>query len=337
MADLSTSFMGIHLQSPVILGASNLVSDLSQIKKAEEAGIGAIVYKTLFEEQIQLETLQLDEALHEYDHRAAEMEKLFPEIEHAGPEEHLIQVRKLKENVSVPVFASLNAIYNPTWVEYARLLEQTGVDGLEVNFYRVPVSGEADALEIENHQIHILKEIKEVIRIPVSVKISPFYTNPLHFAEKLDKAGMNGLVLFNRFFQPEIDIENEAFHFPWELTQKGEYKVTLRYVGLLYQHIKAEMAATRGVKTYDEVIKMILAGAHAVQMVSAFYENSFEHLRLVLSGLQTWMSKKGYQNLSDFRGKLSHHSLRDEFTYSRAQYVDILKHADDILKKYPMR
>ncbi|MBN1924323.1 MAG: dihydroorotate dehydrogenase-like protein [Prolixibacteraceae bacterium] len=337
MADLSTFYLGLTLKSPVILGASNIVSDENQISKAVEAGIGAIVYKTLFEEQIQLESLQFDEELHEYDHRAAEMEKIFPEIEHAGTEEHLLKLKRFKEKVEVPVIASVNAIYNTSWVEYAQQLAETGVDALELNFYRVPVSGEATGSEIENHQLHILKEIKEAVKIPVGVKLSPFYTNPINFIEKLDKAGADGIVLFNRFFQPEIDIEKEEYHFPWELTKEGEYKVTLRYVGLLYKNIKAGIIANRGIKTGEDVVKMILAGADAVQMVSAFYENSMGYLKQVLSDVEKWMDKKGYATLDAFKGKLSKANTNDDFSYRRAQYVDILKNADEILKKYPMR
>lgn len=337
MTELSTTYMGLKLKNPLVMGASNLVSNLEQIKKAEEAGVAAIVYKSLFEEQIQLESLQLDEELHEYDNRSAEMEKIFPEIEHAGPEEHLLALRKLKESVSIPVIASVNAIYNSTWVEYAKLLEETGIDGLEVNFYRVPVSADGDAKMIEDHQIKILKEIKEAVSIPVSVKLSTFYTNPINFITKLSAAGADGVVLFNRFFQPDIDVENEKFHFPWELTRKGDYQVTLRYVGILYNKIKPTIIANRGVKTSNDLIKMLLAGADAVQVVSAFYENGVEHATTLLAELQKWMEKKGYESISDFKGKLSREQLNDDFSYKRAQYVDILKNSDEILKKYPMR
>ncbi|MBN2805661.1 MAG: dihydroorotate dehydrogenase-like protein [Prolixibacteraceae bacterium] len=337
MANLSTSYMGILLKNPIVLGASNMVSDLEQIKKAEAAGVAAIVYKSLFEDQIQLESLQLDEELHEYDFRGAEMEKIFPEIEHAGPKEHLIALRKLKESVSIPVIASVNAIYSPTWVEYAKLIEETGVDGLEINFYRVPVSAEADAKMIEDHQVKILKEIKEAIKIPVSVKVSTFYTNPLSFMTKLSKAGADGIVLFNRFFQPEIDIETEEFYFPWELTRKGDYQVTLRYTGLLYGKIKASVIANRGIKNSSDVIKMILAGADAVQMVSAFYENGVGYATTLLSELEKWMDQKGYAQLSDFKGKLSKQNIKDEYAYKRAQYIDILKNSSEILKTYPLR
>jgi dihydroorotate dehydrogenase (fumarate) len=337
MANLSTNYMGIPLKNPIVLGASNFVSDLNQIKKAEEAGVAAVVYKTLFEEQVALESLQFDEELHEYDFRSAEMENIFPRIEHAGPTEHLLKLRKLKESVSIPVFASVNALYNQTWVEYAQLLEETGIDGLEVNFYRVPVSGEADAKMIESHQIKVLKEVREAIKIPISVKLSYFYTNPINLVDKMEKAGANGFVLFNRFFQPEIDIEKEEFFFPWELTQKGEYKVTLRYLGLLFGQTNATLIANRGIKTSEDVIKMILAGADSVQMVSAFYENGIQYASKLLSDIETWMDKKGYNSLVDFKGNLSKVRIKDEYTYNRAQYVDILKNADEILKLYPMR
>ncbi|NCB07394.1 MAG: dihydroorotate dehydrogenase, partial [Bacteroidia bacterium] len=176
MADLSTTYMGIKLKNPLILGASNLVTKPDAIKQIEEAGIGAIVYRSLFEEQIQLENLQLDEELSEYENRNAEMTRLFPDLEHAGPEEHLYQLEKLKKSVSVPVFASLNAIYEPTWVDYAKKLEKTGVDGLELNLFAVPGYFEVPGQTIEDKQVQIVKAVKQAVNIPVSVKISLYYT-----------------------------------------------------------------------------------------------------------------------------------------------------------------
>ena len=337
MANLSTTYMGIPLKNPIILGASNMVTDIEQIKKAEAAGVAAVVYKSLFEEQIQLESLQLEEELHEYDFRGAEMEKIFPEIEHAGPKEHLIALKKLKQSVSIPVIASINAVYNPTWVEYAQLVEETGVDGLEINFYRVPISAEADAKMIEDHQVKVLKEIKEAVKIPVSVKLSTFYTNPLSFISKLSKAGANAVVIFNRFFQPEVNINTEEFYFPWELTRQGDYQVTLRYAGLLYGKIKSSIVANRGIKTSEDVIKMLLVGADAVQMVSAFYENGVDYASTLLADVEKWMDQKGYREINDFKGKLSKANLNDEFAYKRAQYIEILKNSNEILKTYPLR
>jgi dihydroorotate dehydrogenase (fumarate) len=196
MADLKTKYLGIELKNPVIIGASNLVTDISNIKKAEEFGAAAIVYKSLFEEQIQLERAQLEDELHEYDERHAEMVSLFPSVEHAGPEEHLLNLRKVKESVSIPVIASLNAIYKETWVEYASLVEQTGVDALELNFYFVPREMKTDGRSINENQISILKAVKEKVKLPVSVKLSPFYANPLNIISLMDKAGARGFVLF---------------------------------------------------------------------------------------------------------------------------------------------
>ncbi len=336
MADLSTTYMGVKLKNPIILGASNLVTKPEVIKELEAAGIAAIVYKSLFEEQIQLESLQFDEELNEYAERNAEMTRLFPDIEHAGPKEHLYNLKKLKQNSSVPVFASLNAIYEPTWVEYAKSLEDTGIDGLELNLYANPGYFEVEGSSIEDKQYQIVKSVKKAVKIPVSVKLSPFYTNTLNFIKKLDEAGVDGFVLFNRFFQPEIDIENEVFHYPWELTQSHDHQLSLRYAGLLHGNIEGDICASRGIYTSEDVIRLLLAGADVVQTVSAIYKNQPAVIASMLAEIQTWMDKKGYKKLDDFRGNLSRKTLKDPYTYQRAQYVDILMKSEEIFKKYPM-
>lgn len=336
MADLSTTYMGIPLKNPLILGACNLVNKPEVIKELEMAGIAAIVYRSLFEEQIQLESLQMDEQLNEYDDRHAEMTRIFPDISHAGPREHLFNLKKLKESSSVPVFASLNALYEPSWVEYAKALEETGVDGLELNLYATPGYFEVGASSIEEKQYQIVKSVKKAVRIPVSVKLSPFYTNTLNFVKRLDEAGVDGFVMFNRFFQPDIDIENEVFHFPWELTQPRDIHLSLRYVGLIHGNIEGSICGTRGVYTSEDVIRMLLAGVDAVQMVSAIYKRELSYVATVLKEMETWMDRKGYKTLDDFRGKLSRKNLKDPFTYQRAQYVDILMKSEEIFKKYPM-
>jgi dihydroorotate dehydrogenase (fumarate) len=336
MADLSTTYMGVQLKNPLILGASNLVTKPEVIKELETAGIAAIVYKSLFEEQIQLESLQLNEELNEYANRNSEMGKLFPDIEHAGPKEHLFNLRKLKQNTSVPVFASLNAMYEPSWVEYAKLLEETGIDGLELNLYATPGYFEVGASNVEEKQYQIVKSVKKAVKIPVSVKLSPFYTNTLNFIKKLDEAGVDGFVMFNRFFQPDIDIENEVFHFPWELTQPRDHQLALRFAGLLHGNIEGSICASRGIYTSDDVIKLLLAGADVVQIVSAIYKKELSYVGTLLSEIEAWMDKKGYKTLDDFRGKLSRKNLKDPFSYQRAQYVDILAKSEEIFKKYPM-
>ena len=336
MANLSTTYMGVQLKNPLILGASNLVTKPDVIKQIEEAGIGAIVYRSLFEEQVQLESLQMDEELTEYEERNAEMTTIFPDLEHAGPKEHLYNVEKLVKSVNVPVFASLNAIYEPTWVEYAKELEKTGVAGLEINLYAVPGYFEVTSESIEEKQVQIVKAVKKAVKIPVSVKISMFYTNPLNFIKKIDEAGADAYVLFNRFFQPEIDIDKEEYHYPWELSNPKDHMVSLRYAGLLYGNLEGSVCVSRGIYDANDVIKMILAGADVVQVVSTIYRNSPSIVSDILMDLNRWMDEKGYKSLEDFRGKLSRKNMKDPFAYQRAQYVDILMHSESIFKKYPM-
>lgn len=336
MADLSTTYMGVKLKNPIILGASNLVTKPEVVKELEEAGVAAIVYKSLFEEQIQLESLQFDEQINEYADRNSEMGRIFPDIDHAGPKEHLYNLKKLKQNSSVPVFASLNAIYEPTWVEYAKALEDTGVDGLELNLYATPGYFEVGASSIEDKQYQIVKSVKKAVKIPVSVKLSPFYTNTLNFIKQLDEAGVDGFVMFNRFFQPEIDIEKEVFEFPWELTQSRDHHLSLRYVGLLHGNIEGSICASRGIYTAEDVIRLLLSGADVVQVVSTIYKNQAAYVGTILAEVGAWMDKKGYKTLNDFRGNLSRKNLKDPYTYQRAQYVDILMKSEEIFKKYPM-
>ncbi len=337
MADLKTKYLGIDLKNPVIIGASNLVTNLDNIKKAEESGAAAIVFKSLFEEQIQLENAQFDDELEEYNDRNAEMGKLFPELQHAGPEEHLVNVRNAKESVGIPVIASLNAIYKETWVDYALMLEQTGVDALELNFYSVPKNFDIEGATIESNQVEVIKAIKKKVKIPVSVKLSPFYANPLNVISKLDKEGADAFVLFNRMFQPDINIDSEEHFTPFDLTYEDRHKLALRFAGLLYGNINANICANSGIYTGEHVAKMILAGADCVEIVSAVYKNKIEYISTIISELENWMDKKGYKSLNDFKGKLSNKNTNDPFVYKRAQYIDLLIKSNEILKKYPLR
>jgi dihydroorotate dehydrogenase (fumarate) len=336
MADLRTTYMGVELKNPIILGASSLVEDPIAIQKIEHAGISAIIYRSLFEEQIHLEQIQLEDQLEEYDERNAEMIHLFPKIKHGGAKEHLFKLTKLISNVKIPVFASLNAIYKETWDEYALALEKTGIAGLELNFYEVPVDGTSSGDDIEKKQIQILTKLKSLLKIPVSVKLSPFYANPLNFIAKLDHAGANSFVLFNRFFQPEINIETEEYFYPFDLTHPKEYQLSLRFAGLLYGNIAADICAGRGISDGADVIKMLLAGADSVQVVSAIYKNKATHITSMLEMLEEWMDARGYKTIDAFKGKLSMKNCKDPYAYKRAQYVDVLMKSTEILKKYPM-
>ncbi len=334
MVDLKTKYLGLDLKNPVILGASNLVTKIDNLKRAEEAGASAIVYKSLFEEQIQLESAQLDDQLEEYNERNAEMVKLFPSIEHAGPEEHLVNLRKVKETLGIPVIASLNAIYTESWIDYAQQLEQTGVDALEFNFFYVPRDTQTDGRDVNNQQLEIIKAVKPKIKLPVSVKLSPFYANPLNVVAQMDKLGVNGFVLFNRLFQPDIDIEKEQHFSPFSLSSPEDNKLSLRFAGMLYGTIGASICSNTGIFSGADVVKMILAGADCVQLVSTVYKNKIEYISTILKDLQTWMESKNYVNLEAFRGKLSQKNTNDPFVYKRAQYIDLLLKSDQIFKNH---
>ena len=331
MNKLKTSYMGIELDNPIILGASNFVTDLDNLKKAEELGVAAIVYRSLFEEQIQLESFQLDERLNEFNDINAEMVQTHPNIEHAGPDEHLLNLRKAKESLTIPLIASLNAVNSDTWVKYARLISETGVDGIELNFYQIPVDFDKDAKQIEDSQINTLKEIRKSISIPISVKLSPDYSNILNFIKKLDKVGADAFVLFNSFFQPDIDVKSEKHIKTSHLSNERDYKKSLRYAGLLFDNIKADICSSHGIFSGEDVIKLLLSGATCVQVVSTIYKNGLTQINNIKRELNEWMDIKNYKSIDDFRGKLSKNKLTSNpFVYKRAQYVELLLNSEEI-------
>jgi dihydroorotate dehydrogenase (fumarate) len=336
MSTLITNYLGIELKNPIIVGASNLVTDVNMLKKLEEAGAAAIVYKSLFEEQIQYESHELSESLSEYYDRNAEMTSLFPNLEHAGPEEYLMNLEKAVKSVSIPVFASLNAVDDNTWVEWAKKIAATGVAGIELNFYAVPRSFLIESTAIEQWQISIMTAVKKAVNIPVAIKLSPFYTNLLHLIKELDNAGADGLVLFNTLFQPDIDIATEKHHFNFTLSSENDNRLPLRFAGLLHGNTHASICSNSGIMTGGDVIKMLLAGADAVQVVSTLYKNGPTQITKMLKEIEAWMSEKNYDSITAFRGKLSKKNVKDPFTYKRAQYVDILMRAESIFKTYPM-
>lgn len=336
MADLRTKYMGLELKNPIIAGASGLTADPDKLKIIEESGAAAIVYKSLFEEQIQLENLHLYELKTEYEDRNAEMITLFPSATSVPdyPYDHLLKLKKAKQAVKIPVIASLNAINRDTWVEYARKIEETGVDGLELNFYSVPEKPDKDVYDIEQEQIEVLADVKSAVKIPVSVKLSPYYTNPLQFIHNLDKAGADGLILFNRLFQPDIDVDTQEHYYPYNLSNVEDNRLPMRFAGLLYGSVKASICANTGIFNGYDIIKMILAGSDCVQIVSTLYLNQIEVIGKMISEITEWMNSKGYSGLSSFKGKLSRNNIENKSTYRRAQYIDFIMTTTEILRKY---
>jgi dihydroorotate dehydrogenase (fumarate) len=335
--DLSIKYLGIELKNPIIIGASNLVLDIDFLKKLEQAGAAAIVYKSLFEEQIHLENLEKYQAEEDYGSRHAEMTSMFPSMEDAGPEEFLYNLAKVKQALNIPLIASLNCVYDDTWYEYAQKIQETGVDGLELNFYSIPREFDIDDNSILQEQLDTLEGVKKVVDIPVSVKLSPFYTNPLYCINELDKKGADGFVLFNRLFQPDINLENRALHYPYMLSNEDDNRLPLRFAGLLFNNIKGNICSNTGIYTGNDVIKMILAGADCVQVVSTIYKNGPKQVTKILNEIESWMGENGYNTFKEFRGLLSKENIKDPFAYRRAQYVDILMRSNEIFKKYPIR
>ncbi|MCJ7665535.1 MAG: dihydroorotate dehydrogenase-like protein, partial [Actinobacteria bacterium] len=316
------------------VGASNLMLDLENIKKMEKSGAAAIVCKSLFEEQIELEKLQLDEMAEEYSERNAEMVSVFPHMKHAGPLEYLVRLKKIKESVSIPVIGSLNAINRDTWIEYARKIEETGVDGIELNLFYIPGDTGKDGVLIENEQLDIVRTIVSSISIPVAIKLSSFYTNPLNLIRKMDQFGPGGFVLFNRLFQPDIDISKQEQSFPFRLSSPGYHRLPLRFAALLYENINADICSSSGVFGGEDIIKLILAGANCIQCVSTLYKNGIGHIVTMLEEVQKWMKDKDYKSIGDFRGKLSLKKQNDPFAYQRAQYVDLLMNGRPVIKEF---
>ncbi len=335
--DLSTTYLGLKLKNPIIVGASNLVTDLNFLKKLEEAGASAVVYKSLFEEQIQLENLEHYHAEEDYGARHAEMGSMLPSIEDAGPAEFLFNLTQARQALKIPLIASLNAVYDDTWYEYAKKIEETGVDALELNFFAVPREFDIDDKSILQEQLDTLEGVKKAVKIPVSVKLSPFYTNPLYCIGEMDKKGADGFVLFNRLFQPDIDLEKEGLHYPYMLSHEDDNRLPLRFAGLLYSNIKGNICSNTGILDGKDVIKMILAGADAVQVVSTIYKHGPRQIGKMLQEIEEWMASKKYKSLDDFKGKLSRKNISDPYAYQRAQYVDILMRSNEIFKKYPIR
>ncbi|WP_319558856.1 dihydroorotate dehydrogenase-like protein [Marispirochaeta sp.] len=321
---IETRYCGLELKSPVIVGASRLTSDIDSIKKAEKAGAGAVVVSSLFEEQIQLQHYRHDEDMVQYDDWHAEMTDIFPDLEFSGAEEHLVWVRKAKEALDIPVIASLNAVNRPTWVSWAQKLAEAGADALELNFYSLPTNPDLTASQIEDEQVEIVREVVKTISVPVSVKLSPHYTNPLNVIKRMDKAGVEGVVLFNRFFQPDIDPVKLQNEYRYNLSTGNEYQLPLRFAGLLSGEIGASICASGGIEKADTVKKEILAGADAVQIVTGIYRNSMDLIGEINDELKRWMRSKGFESIKDFRGSLDARNNKDPKIYKRSQYVRLL-------------
>jgi len=325
--DLSTTYLGFELTNPLIPGAGPLADDLDTVRRLEDAGAAAIVMRSLFEEQIVFEeaaTFALTE-VHGYSHGEAGSYFPSPDEFALGPDEYLEQVRRIKEVVGVPVMTSLNGVTPGGWLRYARLMEEAGADALELNVYTLATDAAEDARTVEDRTIDMVREVRSAIRIPLAVKLSPFYTSFANFAHRLDQAEPSGLVLFNRFWQPGIDVEELEVRRELHLSDSSELPLRLRWLAILSGNVHATLAVTGGVHTVLDVVQSVMAGAHAVQMVSALLHHGPAHLAVLRRELEQWLEEHEYQSLREMRGSMSMRTCPDPQAYERANYMLMLQ------------
>lgn len=321
---IDAKYMGLTLQSPVVVGACDLSLNPQTLKRMEEYGVGAIVFKSIFEESIQLESMQLKELLETEQERAKKMAKWYSKIMTSGNDRILKDLQRAREAISIPLIANLNAYSEESWIYYVKVLEEYGIDGFEINFYHTPEDMEISGQEMEDREIGIIKRIVALTELPVSVKMTRCYTNPLYTVKRFMEAGAKGVILFNQFIDSDIDIETEANLATFELTQEGAYRESLRFTALLHGRVEGSIIANTGIYEAEEAIKLLLAGADAVQVVSTLYLNQASQIQRIIKGITDWMERKGYETLDDFRGKCSKSNAVDPYAFERAQYVKIM-------------
>ncbi len=325
--DLSTTYLGLKLAHPFMPGASPLVDDLGMVKRLEDAGASAIVMHSVFEEQILREGLSTLEAIEGTAESYAEALSYFPKADEfrLGPDQYLEQIRKIKESVSIPVIASLNGSTPAGWIEYAKQIEQAGADALELNVYILATNPWETGETIEQRVLDIARAVKRAVKIPVAVKLSVFYSSLANFAKRLDEIGVDGLVLFNRFYQPDIDIENLEVVPTLHLSDSSELLLRLRWLAILHGNVKASLAVSGGVHTVTDAIKALMTGAQAVQMVSALLRNGPEYLKSIREGVVAWMQEHEYESVVQMIGSMSLQKCADPAAFERANYMRVLQ------------
>ncbi len=338
--DLSTTYLKLRLPHPLMPGASPLVDDLDTVKRLEDAGAAAIVMHSLFEEQIKREEVGTLFAMEEHAESFAEATSYFPDPDEftLGPEEYLAQIRKIKETVSIPVIGSLNGTTLGGWLRYAHLIEQAGADALELNVYFMATQESESAEKIERRILEMLRAVKKSVRIPVAVKLSPYFSALAHFASELEDAGADGLVLFNRFYQPDIDPEQLEVVPTLRLSDPSELLLRLRWLAILSGRIWSSLGASGGIHTGLDAIKAVMAGAHGVQVVSALLRHGPDRLARIRREMTDWLEEHEYESLEQARGSMRTQSCPDPAAFERVNYMRVLQSwRSDGLHQVPLK
>ena len=330
MLDLTTTYLGLKLKNPLVASPSPLSEKVENVKRMEEAGIAAVVMYSLFEEQIIHESLELDHFLNRGTETYAEALTYFPNIGKfsLAPEKYLENLEKTKRAVTIPVMGSLNGVSSGGWIEYARKIQDAGADALELNTYYLPNDLNLTSNELEDNYVRLVSDIKSSINIPLAVKLAPYFTALPNFARRLAEAGANGLVLFNRFYQPDFDLENLEVVPNLVLSSSDELRLPLRWIAILYGKVKTDFALTSGVHTSVDVLKAVMAGANIAMTTSALLKRGMSAIPQILGGVEAWMVEHEYESITQMRGSMSQGAVAEPAAFERANYMKVLNSFD---------
>jgi len=326
MVDLSTTYLGMRLKNPLVAAASPLTKSVERVQKLEAAGIAAVVLYSLFEEQIISESLELDHFLSRSEGFSAEASSYLPDTGEYSllPDRYLDHVQRVKKAIGIPVIGSLNGVSKGGWIRYARLIQEAGADALELNLYYLPTDASLKAHDIEDAQVELVAAVKSSISIPLAVKLSPFYTSLPNFVQMLADAGTDGFVLFNRFYQPDLDIEELSIAHTLELSALAELRLPLRWIAILHGRLKADLALTTGVRDHEGVIKAVMAGARVAMLASELLRKGPGRVAELLTDLTAWMSAREYTSIDQMRGSMNQQSVAEPAAFERANYMKVL-------------
>jgi dihydroorotate dehydrogenase (fumarate) len=326
MSDLTTKYMGLALKSPLVASASPLCESAENISKLEDQGIAAVVLPSLFEEQLALESQRVDDDLERGSDSFPESLNFFPDLHtyNLGPDGYLELIRSAKSRVSIPVIASLNGVTAGGWMEYAKLMQDAGADAIELNIYSIATDPTQSSEAVEKGYLELVTRIKQSVRVPVAVKLSPFFSAPANFGKRLCEAGADGLVLFNRFYQPDFDIEDREIVPSLVLSHPEELLLRLHWVAILYGHVDADLGVTGGVHSAQDVVKCMMAGARVACMTSALLRNGAQHASRVLAALNSWLDEHEYDSVAEMCGSMSYNAVPDPTAYERGNYMKVL-------------
>jgi dihydroorotate dehydrogenase (fumarate) len=326
MSDLSTKYLGLNLKSPLLASASPLSESLDNIKRLEDHGLAGVVLPSLFEEQLALESLAVDSDLARGTESFPEAANFFPDLRtyNLGPDGYLELIRHAKEAVKIPVIASLNGVSSGGWLEYARLMEEAGADAIELNIYSIATDPAISGAEVEQGFIELVKQLKRTLRIPLAVKLSPFFSAPANIGIRLDESRADGIVLFNRFYQPDFDIDQLEVTPSLNLSRPEELLLRLHWTAILFGHVRADLGITGGVHSSRDLLKCIMAGAKVVFMTSALLRNGVQHAAHVLAEANRWLDEHEYASIHQMCGSMSHGSVPDPTAFERGNYMKVL-------------